>query len=617
MRLKVRCNYEHMFCRINGQYVEFRNYVADVPFDIAESLVKHPGYTLVSEPIKGSIIADEETVENMSGAINQLFNKIKREKKSKYLIATITIGDTYNQLAEVTHPTFKYYCNKHKIDFMNINLKDPILSPMWQRYKLSELLGIYDRIAYFDGDILIKPDAPNIFDIVPEDKIGMYNEGQYIPDIANDLILKYLAILHREDEKDKFTGEKYHNAGMVVFSKCHKNLWKIPDEEGFQFDICTTGKNLCGDQTNLNINIVDNNYEIFELKEPFVGLPNRLVSFDYLQSSIIHFALGGINDDVISNVKTIRDSFFNESHFILGANKLLIKREQGLGDVLYSTCLPRVIKKINPSIEITFATAEKFMRVAKYNPNIRKVISYSDIRPLDYDYILDLDGALLDEKNKEFFNTYDWMNTSKIDFWKKYIPEEYQNLWDLKMDFFMNKGDRATAHKIIKKLDSNKIIAISVGVTWQARNYPKNKELIEELLRKEYNVIIVGRHTSIDVNAHPRLINTIDKLGLGELGALLEKCDLLVTPDTGTLHLAGAIGVKTLSYFSTYAPKFVLSDSNYDKYHIISNPDGCPGKLWPCRLFAHNCDYNISCLNTIEVSSMISKIEEILDVRDR
>ena len=43
-------------------------------------------------------------------------------------------------------------------------------------------------------------------------------------------------------------------------------------------------------------------------------------------------------------------------------------------------------------------------------------------------------------------------------------------------------------------------------------------------------------------------VSTLD-LDIGELAALLENCDCLVTPDTGTMHLGCAVGTPMVTLF--------------------------------------------------------------------
>jgi hypothetical protein len=77
--------------------------------------------------------------------------------------------------------------------------------------KIVDLLKIYDRVIWTDSDILIRQDCPNLFDIVPETKLGMFNEGKYAPRAD---FLQQASIAYNEPLK-KWNG-KFYNSGVMV-----------------------------------------------------------------------------------------------------------------------------------------------------------------------------------------------------------------------------------------------------------------------------------------------------------------------------------------------------------------------------------------------------------------
>ena len=99
-------------------------------------------------------------------------------KKRKYAVLTIAIGEKFQQIAKLTHPTLKFYSDKIGADFIVIDKDDPNL-PHWNKFELFNLLKTYQRIIYFDTDIIVREDCPNFFDIVPEKKLGLFNEGRF------------------------------------------------------------------------------------------------------------------------------------------------------------------------------------------------------------------------------------------------------------------------------------------------------------------------------------------------------------------------------------------------------------------------------------------------------
>ena len=57
-----------------------------------------------------------------------------------------------------------------------------------------------------------------------------------------------------------------------------------------------------------------------------------------------------------------------------------------------------------------------------------------------------------------------------------------------------------------------------------------------------------------------RVVNLVGRTGLGELGAILERCDLFLGNDTGAMHLAVAVGTPVVAIFGPTSP------ANYGPY---------------------------------------------------
>lgn len=104
------------------------------------------------------------------------------EKKA---IVTLCIGEKYqSSFKKYFYEGWKQYANRHGIDI--VVLTDPLdqsprakkRSPAWQKclvHKSPEVTK-YDRIAWIDCDIIIRPDSPNIFQVTHPEKIGAVDD---------------------------------------------------------------------------------------------------------------------------------------------------------------------------------------------------------------------------------------------------------------------------------------------------------------------------------------------------------------------------------------------------------------------------------------------------------
>ena len=94
-------------------------------------------------------------------------------------IVTLSIGDKYQEVAEVAKKHMAVYAKKINADFVVIdkvikNIKGG--TPHFEKAQIEDLLQMYERVAYFDIDILIRSWAPNIFKEIPVHSVGVYNE---------------------------------------------------------------------------------------------------------------------------------------------------------------------------------------------------------------------------------------------------------------------------------------------------------------------------------------------------------------------------------------------------------------------------------------------------------
>lgn len=159
----------------------------------------------------------------------------------------------------------------------NIHLK-----ATFERYDIYNLLKIYDRVLWLDSDIYITKDAENIFDIVPDNKLGVYIEPNSFEkeNVINRMV---------ETMKLSSPVTNYFNSGVILASKQHAELFNMNKANDFfsqsHIKICENS-----DQDYLNLVVKDNNIEIFSLPSKF----NHMIKWLKLSSehtpSFIHFA---------------------------------------------------------------------------------------------------------------------------------------------------------------------------------------------------------------------------------------------------------------------------------------------------------------------------------------
>jgi lipopolysaccharide heptosyltransferase II len=125
------------------------------------------------------------------------------------------------------------------------------------------------------------------------------------------------------------------------------------------------------------------------------------------------------------------------------------------------------------------------------------------------------------------------------------------------------------------------------GIQWQLFGAPGEAAMGEKL-----SGMIRARH-----------VNLVGKTNLTELIAKLRACRLLVTNDTGTMHLAAALGVPTVSIFGSTEP--VLTGPLGAHHTVIRHQVPCS----PC--FKRECPFgHYDCMTGVTVERVVGVVNE-------
>jgi lipopolysaccharide biosynthesis glycosyltransferase len=209
----------------------------------------------------------------------------------KRLIVTIMFGkDPSFYFAK---KTFKDYSKKVNADFLCLQNPTHIfgahgknkisLDALFQKISLGDLSCHYQRVLYVDADILITPNAKDIFNLYPDNsKIYMFNEGLN-SNRAEELNL--ISIRLGRKIKDK----NYFNAGVILLP--HKTDFlsaiKIHDLEFF---LKNSG---WFDQTYVNYKSRIKNLEVINLDREFNYMAHKDDKDRRFLMSFIHYAGNG------------------------------------------------------------------------------------------------------------------------------------------------------------------------------------------------------------------------------------------------------------------------------------------------------------------------------------
>ncbi len=268
--------------------------------------------------------------------------------------------------------------------------------------------------------------------------------------------------------------------------------------------------------------------------------------------------------------------------------KFLIIRFSSIGDIVLTTPVIRCLKKQVPDAEVHFLTKQSFASIVENNPFIDKVhlLAHSwetavhELKQEKYDYIIDLHHNLrtlrlkkdLGIKSFPFnkLNVQKWIYTNLkwnlmpdlhiVDRYLKTV-ESFGVINDEEgLDYFISQKDEVK-QKDIPASHHAGYIALAVGAAHYTKKLPVDK--LKELCSKiDHPIILLGGKEDNE-NAKQiaavdpvKIYNACGKFNLNESADLVRKSKLVITHDTGLMHIAAAFKKKIISVWGNTVPEF-------------------------------------------------------------
>lgn len=327
--------------------------------------------------------------------------------------------------------------------------------------------------------------------------------------------------------------------------------------------------------------------------------------------------------------------------------KFLIIRFSSIGDIVLTSPVVRCLKQQVPGAEVHFLTKQAFGAILENNPYIDKVHVLADSFELmvhelkleEYDYIIDLHHNLrtlrvkkaLGKKSYSFrkLNLEKWMLTSfKIDFlpdlhivdrnFVTVAPFGVRND-DRGLDYFIPPGS------VVKESDIPAAhlagyIGLVIGAAYSTKKLPLHK-LKDLCALIDHPIIILGgkedrEEAAAIAEMDPvRLYNACGKFSLHESADLVRRSKLVITHDTGLMHIAAAFQKPIISIWGNTIPKFGMypyyggrSSQQFDVFEINSL------RCRPCSKIGYNkCPKgHFKCMEMIDINAVAGRVKERL-----
>ncbi|MEE8360218.1 MAG: glycosyltransferase family 9 protein, partial [Candidatus Omnitrophota bacterium] len=188
--------------------------------------------------------------------------------------------------------------------------------------------------------------------------------------------------------------------------------------------------------------------------------------------------------------------------------------------------------------------------------------------------------------------------------------------------FFVRDKERREVEDFLKKRgisSDDTLIVLNPGGNWPPKRWPKESFAeVADRLSSELNakVVITGAPSDMGL-AHDimaltktRLVSAAGKTTLKSLGAVMERADLVISSDSGPMHLALGVKSKVIALFGPTSDTITGPYGRQKGFFVIKKDIDC---AVPCYDFTCN-DHR--CMKAITVNEVVEKAKEMLSNKD-
>ena len=282
--------------------------------------------------------------------------------------------------------------------------------------------------------------------------------------------------------------------------------------------------------------------------------------------------------------------------------KILVVRFSSIGDIVLTSSVVRCLNEQLPNSEIHFLTKSSFRSVVEHNPNIDKVITIdssikevtSDLKLENYDHIVDLHNnlrtrslALRLRKPTTRFPKLNWKKWKLVKFKKNSMPDVHvvdryfeavkilnvksdgkrgdflipgSEVVDLKSNL-TSTGSVTAAQSSTFGIEPGNFIALVIGAKFGTKQLPIEK-LVELIDKTKEPVVLIGGPEDeklgeeiLRKSQNEKVVNSCGKHSILGSASILKQSRVVVSNDTGMMHIAACFDVPIVSIWGNTVPE--------------------------------------------------------------
>ncbi|MBI4697820.1 MAG: glycosyltransferase family 9 protein [Nitrospirae bacterium] len=316
----------------------------------------------------------------------------------------------------------------------------------------------------------------------------------------------------------------------------------------------------------------------------------------------------------IADVLHLSKKYISDTH-----QRCLIISTTGIGDTLWGTPAIRALKEKIPGVHLSVLTNVNGEEILRQNPFIGRILVFrkeisnilsllKELRRAHFDTVIvfhatdriiwlmahltgagRIIGSRRHSKEMDFIITHAveiHHNTHAI-YARHLLIKELGVKSDLnKIEMFLADNDRGRTEGFLEQAGINKnsfIIGLQPGAAkwykrWPEENFIKLGKRLSDI-RDEVKIIITGdskeKELAQRIAEKTGGISLAGRLSLREISAVIGRCGIFITNDTGPMHIAAALGTPTVALFSATSRENIEPYRSISTFAAISKPKPC------------------------------------------
>lgn len=341
--------------------------------------------------------------------------------------------------------------------------------------------------------------------------------------------------------------------------------------------------------------------------------------------------------------------------------EILVVNVNWLGDVIFSSGVFKALKTAYPDARLSCLAVPRVKDILECTPFIDEVIVYDDdgrhkgllgkaglilqLRRRRFDVAFLLHKSLTraffvylagipqrigyNTKNRGMFLTQaiphpDETTMHRMDYYLKVIESFGVSVPNRKSGLTIDHAAQDTVNRIWSEYalqEEDFVIILNPGGNWDLKRWPKENfaRLITRLCAEsgfDVKVVLTGAVGDAGLvreiignieDEKRRVIDLSGGLSLKQLIALMARADLVVSADSGPLHIANSVGTDTIGLFGPTRPE-VTGPRGEGRSFILQRDIGCNRRA----CYYVECPDN-SCMQAVHVEDVVDAIRQVKD----